>query len=84
LDKIGVSMAGVLPVAHDLRTSWEFWRGCHAISGKGSPGNDVLRIFSGNHLAGDRLRVPGPGCVPGEGAIGLARSSYRVATPAAA
>jgi hypothetical protein len=77
-------MAGVLPVVRDLRTCWDRWRECYAIAGKGSPGNDVLRIFLGNHLAGDRLRVPGPGYVQGEWAIGLARSSYLVATPGAA
>jgi hypothetical protein len=57
-------MAGVLSVVHDLRTFWDRWHECHAIAGKGSSGDDALRIFLDNHLAGDRLPVTAFGRSP--------------------
>jgi hypothetical protein len=77
--KIEVAMAGVLSVVPDPRACRDGWHGYHGVAGKGSRGGGSLRIFTGDHLAGNCPGVLGAGCGQGQQAAGLARSPAAVA-----
>ena len=70
-------MAGVLSVVPDPRTCRDGWHEYHGTAGKGSHGDDSLRIFTDDHLAGNRPGVPGA-CGQGKQATGPARSPVAI------
>lgn len=71
-------MTQVISVAPDQRVFWDQWHETHTTAGKGSHGDDALRIFMDNLPDGEQLRVLELGCGQGKQAIDLARSGYRV------
>jgi SAM-dependent methyltransferase len=71
-------MGEVISVVPDQRVFWDEWHETHTTAGKGTHGDDALRIFIDSLPAGERLRVLELGCGQGKQAIDLARLGYRV------
>jgi SAM-dependent methyltransferase len=71
-------MNHVISVPPDQRAFWDRWHETHTTAGRGSHGDDALRIFIDNLPDGERLRVLELGCGQGKQAIELARSGYSV------
>ena len=71
-------MTEVISLAPDQRIFWDRWHETHTTAGKGSHGDDALRIFIDNLPDGEGLRVLELGCGQGKQAVDLARSGYRV------
>ena len=71
-------MAGVLSVVPDPRTCRDGWHEYHGTAGKGSHGDDSLRIFIDDHPAGNRPGVLEVGCGQGKQVTGLGRSPVAI------
>jgi SAM-dependent methyltransferase len=72
-------MTEVISEVPDQRVFWDRWHESHTTAGKGSHGDDALRIFIDRLPEdGQGLRVLELGCGQGKQAIDLARSGYRV------
>jgi SAM-dependent methyltransferase len=81
LDMIGVLMTEVMsaaPEAPDQHVFWDRWHETHTTAGKGSHGDDALKIFINSLPDGERLRVLELGCGQGKQAVDLAHAGYRV------